>query len=280
MLRTQLLKKPSGNLRWYLLGLALLLILFMLGVWERRTKYADIEIKSAEEEYQSRPPYIGDLGGVPVTIPHYFIAYFVGYDGDPSFWNGNFHTRPAQSERTHSSKINSFTIIAHYPDMMGRKTLELENEWWKNLDSPTSKWIDIMLTSGENYHKDGLQRIAEGAIEPRPSSDGGYTRMPDQVIGGKKMEMYIALGKIPETGEPYRETKFDILIDRDKKTKKIKSYIKCSHRDVQRPPCHHYFDLQPKMAARASISYPRQMLPEWQGIEAKSKELIYSFEQK
>lgn len=280
MPKTQAIKKPSSNLRWYLLGFALLLILFMLGVWELQTKYADIDTRSPEEAYQSRSPYIGELGGVPVTIPHYFISSPVEYDGDPSFWSGKFHTRPAQSKRTHSSKMNSLTIITHYPDMIGRKTLVLENEWWKSLDSPQSQWINIMLTSGENYHKDGLQRIAEGAIEPKPSSDGGYTRMPDQIIGGKKMEVYIALGKVPETGEPYRETKFDLFIDRDEKTRRIKTYIKCSHRNVPRPPCHHYLDLQPKMAVEASVSYPRQMLPEWQGIEAKSKELIYSFEQK
>lgn len=273
-------KKPSGNLHWYLLGFALLLVLLMLGIWEHQTKYGDIKVKSPEEAYQSRPPYIGDLGGVPVTIPHYFISSFITYDGDPSFWKGQFHTRPAQSERTHSSKMNSLTVIAHYPDMIGRKTLVLDEEWYDNLDSHQSKWIDIMLTSGEDYHKDGLQRLAEGKIEPSPYPYDGYTRMPDQVIGGKKMEVYIALGKVPETGEPYRETKHDIFIDRDEKTKKVRNYIECSYRNVPMPPCLHYFELLPKMAARATVSYPRQMLPEWQGIEAKSKALIYSFEQK
>lgn len=229
---------------------------------------------------QARPPFIGDLGGVPVEIPHYYVDAFITYDGDPDFWGGKFHTRPKQSERTYSSKMSSFGIEARYPYMVGKSTNALYQEWLEDRDSPSSKWIDIRIASGEDYQEGGLHRIAEGWIDPYPDAFRNYTRMPDKVIGGEVMEVYMVLGKNPKTQVPYRHNADDIFIQRDKQTAQVKTYIKCSSRNVPTPPCTHYFELEPKMAARAIVSYPRQMLPYWKDIQAKSKALVYSFEKR
>jgi hypothetical protein len=58
-------------------------------------------------------PTIGDLGGLPVSIPPR-IARFVEYEGDPHFLEPRHGPRPV---RTFESKLRSFGFEVRFPDM-------------------------------------------------------------------------------------------------------------------------------------------------------------------
>lgn len=188
--------KPSKDNNWW--GWAIAFIVLLAVAWSLvGKKYFDIGLNGF-----TKKPFIGDLGGVPVEIPHHYIHAFVGYDGDPSYWKGKFHTRPSQSSRTYHSKMKSLIIEARYPDMAGKSTSALYQEWLADRDLPSSKWIDIGISSGEIHRKGIVHDIAEERIDPYPDAFRNYTRMPDKVIGGEVMEVYIVLGNSPHTGLP------------------------------------------------------------------------------
>lgn len=230
--------------------------------------------------YSKTPFVIGDLGGVPVRIPDYF-AENVAYNGDTPNWSGAHKNPNPTPKRTFASKLKIFGFDVRYPDMVGKSTDALATEQYNAQPQSTTPWIHVTVKTGEIFTGEGATtRLAEGKIDPYPYPSRSYTRMPNEVIGGKVMEAYVVLGKDPKTQVPYRHDADDIFIFRDKNTHQVKTYIRCTSRKVPSPPCRHYFELSPKMYADIEISYDRWELPEWHKIEQKVRDLILSFEDK
>lgn len=92
------------------------------------------------------------------------------------------------------------------------------------------------------------------------------------------MEVYAPPDIDPKTNRPYREDRYaqDVFIQRDDKGEII-TYIECSNRDVPRPPCGHYFDLEPQMGLDFTVQYSRHNLADWQQIEQVVREQILNF---
>jgi hypothetical protein len=96
-------------------------------------------------------PVIGDLGGVPESIPKPF-ANFVAYDGDPHFMRRRKAPPP---ERTYQSKLRNFGFNIRYPDMAAlteetAKQKKLENIY-------TTTWMRMGINSGANYGGNPLE---------------------------------------------------------------------------------------------------------------------------
>ena len=234
------------------------------------------EGNSMQDDSVQKDIIIGDLGGVPVEMPRDSVR-LVEYNGDPD-WGESFEG--AVPERTYDSKISSFGFDVRYTDgaiydgIVGKYADEYEAQ--KNLsDSP---WVSVGVNSGNRYYgTGGIDRIGKGTINARPNEIPVYTyeKLPETQFG---LEVYASPGIDPKTNTPWREDRYaeDVFIKRDEYGA-IVSYIKCNNRDVERPPCSHYFDLEPEMGLDVYVSYSRYVLKDWHQIEEVVREAFLSF---
>lgn len=219
---------------------------------------------------------IGDLGGVPVEMPRDAV-HLVEYNSDPSWGEARDGAVPM---RSYESKISSFGFDVRYTDgalydgIVGKLADEYEAQ--KNLaDSP---WVSVGVNSGDRYYgSGGIDRIGQGTINASPDEHPVYTykKLPETQFG---LEVYASPGIDPKTNTPWREDRDaeDVFIKRDEHGA-IVTYIKCSNRDVERPPCSHYFDLEPEMGLDVYVSYSRYVLKDWQQIEQVMREALLGF---
>jgi hypothetical protein len=217
---------------------------------------------------------VGDLGGVPVTIPRHF-ANFVEYEGDPGWGEKRKGPRP---ERTHQSKLISFGYDTRFPDMAGESNRELIKDK-RSLSIYTTPWISVGITTGNIYPGDGfLDRRAEatiGKVEHILKYEQ-YEQLAEPEHG---LTVYAAAGIDPQTSKPYREDTdaHDIFLHRDK-TNRVDTYVRCSNRlGVSSQPCRHDFSLEPHMHAQVYVQYRRTQLPHWREIQQAVTQQILSF---
>ena len=220
----------------------------------------------------------GDLGGVPVQLPRDSV-HLVEYNGDPD-WGEDF--KAAVPKRTYESKISSFGFDVRYTDgalydgVVGKFADEYEAQ--KNL--PDSPWVSVGVNSGDRYYgSGGIDRIGKGTINARPDEHPVYIykKLAETQFG---LEVYAPPGIDPKTNTPWREDRDakDIFIQCDDNGV-ITTYIECSNRDVERPPCSHYFDLEPDMKLDVYVSYSRYVLKDWQRIEQVVSKTLLDFRQ-
>lgn len=250
-----------ATVRW----LTLVLALWVLSGCDAQT--ANAETSSAP--YSLSPPdtaVIGDLGGVPVSIPREY-ARLVEYEGDPHWLEKRTGPPPV---RTFESKLTSFGILAHYPDM---KPLTKENnESYRKTKFGDSEWIDVGVFARVNlrFKDDPLERAFESwapGREPRPSNT--YERLP--VIHGltpfkaiKDLGVNLALDD-----ENRRHSRYNHILYIARENAKIVAFIKCGSGLASAPggtkTCEHHFVLWPEMSAQAQLSYANGLLPHWRG---------------
>lgn len=234
------------------------------------------EGSTVQKDSVQKDTVIGDLGSAPVEMPRDSVR-LVEYNGDPD-WGEGF--KDAVPKRTYESKISSFGFDVRYTDgalydgIVGKVAEEYEAQ--KNLsDSP---WVSVGVNSGDRYYgSGGIDRIGQGTIKARPNRHPTsiYTKLSDTLYG---LEVYAPPEIDPNTNTPWREDRDaeDVFIKRDEHGA-IVTYIKCSNRDVEHPPCSHYFDLEPDMKLDVYVSYSRYVLKDWQRIEEVVKEALLGF---
>lgn len=227
----------------------------------------------AEAKYAPRDA-VGDLGGVPVTIPRHFANY-VEYEGDPTWGQKRQGATP---ERTHQSRLVSFGYYTRFPDMAGESSAELIKDKRSVPDSRTP-WISVGINTGKDYPGDGfLDRWTHATVE-KPNNvtliHTYYEKLPTEEHG---LTVYAAAGIDPKTNKPYREDTDakDVFVSRDK-SGRVDAHIQCSNRNVPAPPCRHDFSLKPHMHAKVYLSYRRGQLPQWREMQEAVKQQILSF---
>jgi hypothetical protein len=217
---------------------------------------------------------VGDLGGMPVTIPRHFANY-VEYDGDPGF--GEKRKGPAP-ERTQQSKLKSFGYDVRLPDMAGMSSAEI----WKDRQRFTvfdTPWISVGVSTGQSYPGDGFLDRRTAALSRPPVLDyDRYEELPQTEYG---LTVYAPAGIDPKTGRPYREDRNarDVFIHRGKDGK-VNAYISCSNVPHEAAPCQHSFSLEPEVRARISVIYRRGYLSQWREIQSAVTDQLLSFRTK
>jgi hypothetical protein len=263
------------RLLWLLIGM-LGLMWLLLFLWWRSAPAAlpsnPFEPPEMAAAHYASRDVVGDLGGMPVTIPRHF-ADLVEYNGDPGWGEKRKGHRP---ERTHASKLSSFGFYVRLPDMAGLSSEELRLHK-KNQKMRDTMWISVGLNLGERYPGDGfLDRLTNAMGKPgNILKYEQYEQLPDRLYG---LTVYAAGGVDPKSNKPYREDTdaHDIFVHRDD-AGKVDTYIRCSNRNVPAPPCTQYISLEPNLKADIYISYRRGLLPEWQQIQTSVTQLILSF---
>jgi hypothetical protein len=216
---------------------------------------------------------VGDLGGVPVTIPNHFANY-VEYEGDPSWGEKRLDSKP---ERTHQSKLVSFGYHTRFPDMVGESGPELIKDR-RSYPSSKTPWISVGINTGKDYPGDGfLDRWTQATVET-PNTILKYENYEKLLIKEHGLTVYAAAGIDPRTNSPFREhtDAKDVFVSRDK-SGRVEAHIQCSNRNVPAPPCTHDFSLEPDMHAKVYLSYRRSQLANWREIQEAVKQQILSF---
>jgi hypothetical protein len=213
-----------------------------------------------------------DLGGMLVAIPRHFADY-VEYNGDPGFGQKREGPRPVRDQY---SKLMSFGFYVSYPDMRGLDSPEIREEKRTQLIR-TSPWIKVGFNTGEIYPGDGFldrwESYSVGKNKPE-SSYTNYEKLPQKE---HDLEVYALKGLDPKTNKPYREGQSaqDIFIYRQADGH-VGATFKCGNTNLV-PQCWHEFSLEPQAHAVVYMSYRRSLLPEWQSIQTKVRDLVLTF---
>jgi hypothetical protein len=218
---------------------------------------------------------IGNLGGMPVTIPPHF-AHYVEYDGDPGWGERMSSSRPL---RDHQSKLRGFSFKVRYPDMGGADSPGGHRDQ-VSYPQENTPWIHGLLNTGQDYSGDGfMDRWVHRTVEipNRILKYANYEKLPKREY---ELTIYAPTGLDPKTKKPYREDDDakDVFISRDQ-TGKVETYIYCSNRrgDWTVQICTQVFSLEPRAKADVSVSYRRNLLPEWWKIQQAVRRLIFDF---
>lgn len=214
-------------------------------------------------------PIVGDLGGVPVSIPKPY-AHFVEYDGDPHFMDKRNEPPPP---RTHASKLASFGFEIRFPDMEP-DTEETKAEK-KASTIQTTTWMRVGIDSHSAYGTGGddfLEKMTAAIAEITPQRR--YEPLPKEIYGLTGFAPVITdVARKKPAGESYDK---NIYIHRDKNGR-VDTYIKCSNRTHQATVCEQYFNMRPAMRIHVSVGYRKALLPQWREIQASVTQVILGF---
>jgi hypothetical protein len=218
-------------------------------------------------------PVIGDLGGVPVSIPRPY-ANLVEYDGDPHFMEKRKEPAP---KRTHQSKLASFGFEVRFPDMAPVTDETAAEKRKENIH--TTMWMLVEINSHSAYGGAGdflLDRKAS-AVMAHNAHPYVYKPLPDKVHG---LTGFAPIG--PDESKRLQQAggadmnDVNIYFHRNE-AGQVDTYIDCSNMAHAAAGCRQVFNLQPQMRIRVTVSYRRDLLPHWQEIQNSVSKAILGF---
>lgn len=228
---------------------------------------------------------IGDLGGIPVSIPQP-IARFVEYEGDPHFLEPRKEPTPV---RTFQSKLRSFGFEVRFPDMALLTDKTFADKHKSNIYN--TMWLSVGVSVATYNNALGLKRQVDAIPYPAqihqneavPSfsvktwkEEHGYIRSPtllyglvvNEVQGYDEAKRY----RIPGNGTG-DENIYYHLDDQ----KKIDAYITCSNIKHHAAPCEHSFVLPQAKNTTIEVGYRIGLLPHWREIQEAVGKTILGF---
>ncbi|WP_051940309.1 hypothetical protein [Stenoxybacter acetivorans] len=235
----------------------------------------------APKDPYGRTYAIGNLGGRPVVLLEsvtYANIRLVEYEDSPFF---DFDKKRIKlSERTYDSVISAFGFELRYTDGVYYDLLnkEIYCQFKKEHNQPGNDWVSVTVLSGSGYPKvpNLLDRYLDNYLEEYPNKPEfwAYKKLPESQFG---LEVYTVPGIDSKTGLPWRQEKDDIFVNRNQYGE-ADTFIKCSNRNVPRPPCRQYFQILKDMKVEVSLGYNRQILPNWREIQAAAKKAVLRFD--
>jgi hypothetical protein len=214
---------------------------------------------------------IGDLGGMKVNIPSYYVE-LLEYEGDPGWSDKRSGAVPA---RTYQSRMASFGVTARYPDMAGLSSPVMRADKDKYTDADTP-WISLTILSGPNYPGDGmLDRLAKPVVDCiKTSWSDDFKKEGGKLFGG--LDLYVQQGDSID-GKPLRESRPDIYVHQDEQGH-VKAYISCSNAKYPAVLCQQFFSMEVDgLDILVQIFYRRTALTHWRGMQEKARHLILSW---
>ena len=211
---------------------------------------------------------VGDLGGMPVTIPHYFANY-LEYEDDPSW--GEKRDKPAP-KRDHESKIVSFGFKVRFPDMAGLSNKELEKEF-KQSSIYETFWIDVGISANKHFGDGfGLQRLANTAITDGPFS---YVKHKNNFYG---LEHFQPIGANESERVPFKINFYDKDFFYERSTDNtINTFIECSNVNHAAAPCEMRFVLAHNLRISVRVHFRRGLLFDWIRLKKSVSNLLLGF---
>ncbi|MBP0634946.1 hypothetical protein [Cupriavidus sp. AcVe19-6a] len=228
-------------------------------------------------------PIIGDLGGVPVSVPLNYTHLITEYDGDPSVFDPERRNWKAPT-RTFASKINSLPLMVHLPDFLP-KTPENEASYYrakKSVEEPV-EWLHIGVSAGRSFylHEDNLVR---GNPYDQKKRIDGLSKFRNKRYERQAEKLY---GLVEYRSDEIVHYPSGPVVKRERlfffnSYGKDATFIECNangepFEGSRRNVCTHRFSLYPSIKAEVSLQYDARTLGQWMEYERKARELILSF---
>lgn len=217
---------------------------------------------------------IGNLGGVPVSIPRSF-ARFVEYDNDPHFMEKNGWVLP---ERTYQSNLRSFGFEVRFPDMASEE-VKTDKERLRT-DIFNTMWMRVGVDAGEDYGSSGdvaFERYLENYLNPNRKRFI-YAPLPNKtfgLIGYTPIDVDKSLREQVTGGASIRDKNIYYEKNRDGR---ITTFIECGNKKHRAVNCKQSFNLRPLMKVRVSVSYRKELLPHWREIQSSISQVFRGFQ--
>ena len=141
------------------------------------------------------------------------------------------------------------------------------------------KWLDLTIQSGSSYPGHGfLERLFGGTVR-QPYRDYAIYKPARSSIKG--LELFIASGINPHTGQPWRYeySEGDIYIHRNYQGK-VTTYISCTFRSGLQSysTCNQDWSMeQYGLGIVLSTLYAPNLLPQWQDIQTRVSHFVLEF---
>lgn len=218
-------------------------------------------------------PVIGDLGGVPVSIPKPY-ANFVEYDGDPNFMEKRKEPAP---KRTYESKLASFAFEVRYPDMAPVTDENAAEKRKENIH--TTMWMRVGVDSHSHYGGAGdefLEKEVMAIFDPK-AHRYPYQPLPEKVHG---LTGYFPVGadeskRLQQAGGADWNDK-NLYFHRDE-AGRVDAYIECGNMAHSADRCKLFFNLKPNIRVRVWVNFRRDLLPNWREIQNSVSKVILGF---
>lgn len=229
-------------------------------------------------------PIIGDLGGVPVSVPVNYTHLVTEYDGDPRLFDPE-RRKWKPPVRTFASKINSLPLMVHLPDFAPR-TAENEASYYraqKSIEGP-EEWLPIGVRASSAMYLTN-QQLLDGDLFNQKSKIDGLSKFRNRLYERQSETLYglveyrsQKLVYYPGGSVMERERLFFFTKDGNNIT-----FIECSaniepFEESPRNVCTHQFSLYPSLKAEASLQYDARTLSQWMKYEQGVRKLILSFQ--
>lgn len=228
-------------------------------------------------------PVVGDLGGIPVSIPPH-VARFVEYEGDPHFLEPRKGDAPARNTQ---SKLRSFGFEVRFPDKV-LLTPKTEQEKRKS-NMYNTMWLDVGVSIEPYNNKLGLQRLVDAipdrkwdAIHSKDTpidlwkKKHGYKRSPNPLYGLIVDEVY-GYDEASRYKFPGVDVADENIYHHVDKQEHVDTYIECHNVKHDAAPCNQIFILKSAKNAMIKVHYRIGLLPHWREIQDAVTQVILGF---
>lgn len=220
-------------------------------------------------------PVVGNLGGVPVSIPKPY-AKFVEYDDDPHFMEARKSPPPP---RTYQSPLRSFGFDIRFPDMQP-VTDQNYNEFRK-ASIQTTMWMRVGIASNSIYGFDGDHAMARYAqnILADVARTFHYEKLPRDTYGLVGYTPVNADLSRRELGKGFGGPDmldYNVYFHQDSDGE-VDAYIKCWNMTHLAERCEHRFLLTPEMRTEVTVGYRSELLPHWREIQSSVTKVMLGF---
>ncbi|QRQ87426.1 hypothetical protein [Cupriavidus oxalaticus] len=228
-------------------------------------------------------PIIGDLGGVPVSVPVNYIHLVTEYDGDPSVFDPE-RRKWTPPVRTFASKINSLPLMVHLPDFAPR-TPENEASYYRTQKSIAApiEWLPIGISASTSLNLSD-EKLESGNLYDQNKKIEGLSKFRNKRYDLKAETIYGLTEYRSEeivhypSGPATKKERLFFFTDSGKDV----AFIECNangepFEESRRNVCTHRFSLYPAIKAEVSLQYDARTLSQWMEYQRKARELILSF---
>ena len=244
---------------------------------EKARKYQERYEKSRKEriEWMEKHPIVGNLGGVPVSLPQ-FVVESVSYDDTPPPFSKEWKTYKRPEKRTYADNLAAFGFSFDFKTNELRNDLVNYDRWKKDFSSKTSTWVDVSVYSGRSAPKEDMNKWAKVWLP-----ENGYYRSyryskTAEEFGLEKYQVPDILDAKTQKPIRHQHDYGDTFLSRDSDGN-ITSVIKCNnYNKYEMLICNSNFQVA-ELNARISLNFLRHQLKDWQRIQQQAEQHIRSW---
>ena len=244
---------------------------------EKERRYLEAAEKTRQDRlaWAKAHPIVGNLGGVPVSLPE-FVVENVSYDDTPEPFSKKWKTYKIPEKRTYQDNLEGFGFVFDFKTNELRKHFINYQHWAKEYSNHTNSWIDVGVFSGKSAPKVDMNEWSTLWLPKNGYYyDYKYSKTGEE-FGLEKYQFPDVLDK--KTQKPIRNQDYygDVFVSRDEHGN-ITLMIKCSNYNKYGVLlCDSYFQIS-DLSTRVKLRFYRLHLKHWQKIQQQAEQHIRSW---